>query len=194
MHHRQCISKDHRLHPQHDVWTSALECGAQVHYEKGTLAATRTLNSQLGCMRCLNVEPTKSLWSRSQQTQRDVYYEIRLYRALPWFQGHGQYQCILLLKAGTPERSKPLSSAVLLRGKGDKPRPLDFEAKCKRLEEVMSSTLCSCCAGRRTSPCDYCNDVLPRPGFHRCEFEEYPVRKPGTLYSQGEECSEDTHY
>ena len=85
-----------------------------------------------------------------------------------------------------------MSSTVLLRDKGEKPGPLDFGAKCKRLEEVMSSTLWSCCAGRRTNPCVYCNDVLPPTGFHWCEFEEYPAWKPGTLYSQGENVAE-TH-
>jgi hypothetical protein len=192
LHHRQCVSRDHHWHPQHDEWSSKLECGTEVRYEKGTLTAIRRSNAHLGCMRCLYVEPTSRLFKGTQRTQRDVYYEIRLYGALPWFQVKNQVQCMLPLTAGVVDGTARHNTILLLCDSGDKSGAVDYEAKCKRIENLVVNTLCGCCEGRRTNPCAYCNNVLPRTGFHKCAFEEYLVWKPGTLYSVEENVAE-TH-
>ena len=193
VHHRHCVSKDHHLHPQHDEWSSALACGSQVEYDKGSLLATRRSNAQLGCMRCLYVEPTSALWRGTQRVQRDVYYEIRLYRALPWFQLNDQIQCMLPLTAGVLEGQSRHNTTLLLRDTGDSLLgALNYELKCERIENLMVNTLCECCEGRRTNPCEYCNNIFARQGFHKCAFEEFPVWKPGTLYCPEENVAE-TH-
>jgi hypothetical protein len=185
-------------HPNYDAKCAELSPGSIIAYEQKDcehMCLVKRSTRAYGCMRTYTFSPTSEFNKQHRTTNRDLFFQQRLFMHLPWFcVPAGRVKCSVKLCRSLSDgcvADDPTSTDFYLdqlrKDTLDESGRVSHEAMCKRLEKCFASTLCQCCNSIRAVPCDLCGHVFQRVGWHTCMHENHDVWRAGTLWEADNE-------
>ena len=186
---------DDPANPHYDKYASEEPIGQAHEYEYTgcDLRCVRRENKHFGFLRTWNYSLSSERCADGR-SNRDHFFEVVLFRSLPWYAAPGaDIFCDVPCPGNTGSStnswqitkvsfSKLVEKCAVHKSKAGK-----FEAICMHLERQFNESFsCKCCSGERRGfgkqGCRVCETSFIPIGWHACEYASHKVWKTGTLW------------